>query len=116
MDDADQVGLLPLIVGVQEHRVLHDVRIDLALEHGVVGFEAGRELDIADLIALLRKLGRDADLELIDIGAGDEADFQVLLLGRLRQRVVTGGDRQDGDSHQAKESQSRQTMHGTSRS
>ncbi len=77
MDDADEVGLLPLIVRVQEDRVLHDIGVDLALEHGIVGFEPSRELDIADSIALLLQLRRDADLEFVDIGTRHEADFQI---------------------------------------
>jgi hypothetical protein len=50
--------------------VLHHIGVDLGLEHRVVGFEAGRELDVADLIALLLQLWLDADLELVDIRPG----------------------------------------------
>jgi hypothetical protein len=50
--------------------VLHHIGIDLGFEHRVVGFKAGRELDIADLVALLLQLGLDACLELVDIRPG----------------------------------------------
>jgi hypothetical protein len=72
MDDADKVGLLAFVVGVEEDRVLHDIGVYLALEHGVVGFETGGEFDVANAIALLLQLGRNTDLELVDIGAGHE--------------------------------------------
>jgi len=68
MDDAGKIGLLALVVGIQQYRVRHDICVDLALEHGVVGFEAGGEFDVADAIALLLHLGRNVGLELIDIG------------------------------------------------
>jgi hypothetical protein len=53
MDDAGKIGLLALVVGIQKYRVRHDIGVDLALEHGVVGFEVGGEFDVADAIALL---------------------------------------------------------------
>jgi len=56
--------------------VLHDSGIDLALEHGVVGFEARGEFDVAEAITLFLQLGGNADLELIDIGARNEADLE----------------------------------------
>jgi hypothetical protein len=38
MDYTDEIGTLALVVGVEEHGVLHDVGVDFALGHCIVGF------------------------------------------------------------------------------
>jgi hypothetical protein len=40
--------------------VLHDIGVDVALEDGVVGFQAGRELEVTDRIAFFLELWFDA--------------------------------------------------------
>ena len=66
--------------------MLHDIGLYLALEHGVVCFETGGEFDVANAIALLLQLGRNTDLELVDIGAGHEPHPEFGLGGLLRLR------------------------------
>jgi hypothetical protein len=43
MDYTDEIGALALVAGVEEHGVLHDVGVDFALGHCIVGFQAGGE-------------------------------------------------------------------------
>jgi hypothetical protein len=102
MDDADKIGLLALVVGIKEDSVLHDVGVDLALEHGVVGFQAGGEFHIADAIAFFQQLGGNADLEFIDIGARNKADpeFGFGCLLRVGARARKGADDQEGRHEQ----------------
>ena len=66
--------------------MLHDIGVDLALEHGIVGFEASGEFDVADAIALLLELRCNSGLESVDIGAGNEADLEFGLGESLRIR------------------------------
>jgi hypothetical protein len=98
MHDPEEIGLLAFIVGVEKHRVLHDVGVDVALEHGVVGFQSGRELEVADSIAFLLELRFDAGLELVDIGARNEADLE---LGLGRPPGQGFADNQDGNNQKA---------------
>ena len=83
MHDPDEIGLLALVVGVEEHRVLHNIGVDVALENGVVGFQSGGELKVADGITLLLELRFDACLELVDIRAGNKAYLELGLGGLL---------------------------------
>ena len=64
VDDSDEIGFLALVVGIQEDGVLHDIGVDLALEHGVVGFRPSAEFDIAKLVALFLQFWGNTSLEL----------------------------------------------------
>src|SRR5206468_9554495 len=99
VDDAGQVGLLAFVVRVKEDRVLHDVGVDLALEHSIVGFEAGGELDVTDTVALLLQLRRNPGLESVDIGTWNEADLEFGLGGSL---AVRGSHRKRADEHESR--------------
>jgi hypothetical protein len=61
---------------------------------------AGREFDVTDAIALLLQLGRDAGLELIDVGARHEADLEFGLGGVLclRGSYSARADEQDAET------------------
>jgi hypothetical protein len=109
VNDADKIGLLAPVVGVQKYRVLHDIGIDLALEHGVVGLKPRGEFDVADPIALFLQLGGNADLELVDIGAWNETDPEFGL-GRLLG--VGARTRKGADDQESRQEQVPRNLHG----